>query len=89
MKNNFVKFIDANEVFCKDCNLKDTNNCKYCDVHSMPAVDVVPVDEIQKLRDELFGVHEIEFKGFSKINQLITQYSTYKCDVFNTDEVSE
>lgn len=51
--------------------------------------DVIPIDEILKLRDELFEANKIDFEGFSKINQLITQYSTYKCDIFNTDEVSE
>lgn len=43
MVSDVMKFINVNEIFCKDCNLKDTDDCNYCDVRSMPAADVVPV----------------------------------------------
>lgn len=57
MVSDVMKFINVDEVFCKDCNLKDTDDCNYCDVHSMPAADVVPVVRCEKCKhwNELGG----------------------------------
>ncbi|MBQ0089622.1 MAG: hypothetical protein KBT27_09855 [Prevotellaceae bacterium] len=96
-----MRLIDADELF-KELSEKGKEfyeyelfdsaygiSCAKTIVFISPTIDAIPIDEILKLRDELFEANQIGFEGWSKINQLITQYSTYKCDIFNTNEVSE
>ncbi len=45
-----AKYIDVEKVFCADCEDKDRCGSPdvFCDVHSMPAEDVVPLADLKE-----------------------------------------
>lgn len=46
--------------------------CQYID--EAPTVDAVPLSELTALRDALYDMDAITFRGLAKINQLISKY---------------
>lgn len=46
--------------------------CQYID--EAPTVDAVPLFELTALRDTLYDMDAITFRGLAKINQLIAKY---------------
>lgn len=43
-------------------------------IYKIPAVDAVPLSELTALRDTLYDMDAITFRGLGKINQLISKY---------------
>lgn len=74
-----AKYVDVEKVFCADC--EDRDRCGspdvFCDVHSMPAADVVPV-----VRGEWI-YHEC----VSSCDGAISGYSCSQCCAFVDEEV--
>lgn len=48
-------------------------SCK-CSIDNAPTVDAVPLSEMTALRDTLYDMDAITFRGLAKINQLIAKY---------------
>lgn len=52
-------------VRCKECK---------CSIVNAPTVDAVPLSELTALRDTLYDMDAITFRGLGKLNQLISKY---------------
>lgn len=48
-------------------------NC-LAEIEAAPAVDAVPLSELTALRDTLYDMDAITFRGLAKLNQLIAKY---------------
>lgn len=76
-----MRLIDADKVKFKfpygiDYNgilMVPYNSCK-CSLDNAPTIDAVPLSELTALRDTLYDMDAITFRGLAKINQLIAKY---------------
>lgn len=71
-----MRLIDADELKGKAFADPDDGEyfvyCQYID--DAPTVDAVPISELTALRDTLYDMDAITFRGLAKLNQLIAKY---------------
>ena len=68
VKFKFPYGIDHNRIL-----MVPYNSCK-CSLDNAPTIDAVPLSELTALRDTLYDMDAITFRGLAKINQLIAKY---------------
>lgn len=71
------------EVYCADCNSYNGVRCRACGtgdaidmIEDAPAANVVPIEALERLRDELCEQDLITLEGLRKLNTLIGKYTT-------------
>ena len=71
-----MRLIDADKLKGKAfADPDDGEYFVYCqDIDEAPTVDAVPISELTALRDTLYDMDAITFRGLAKINQLIAKY---------------
>lgn len=71
-----MRLIDADKLKGKAfADPDDGEYFVYCqDIDETPPVDAVPVSELIALRDTLYDMDAITFRGLAKINQLIAKH---------------
>lgn len=71
-----MRLIDADKLKGKAfADPDDGEHFVYCqDIDEAPTVDAVPLSELTALRDTLYDMDAITFRGLSKLNQLISKY---------------
>lgn len=71
-----MRLIDADKLKGKAfADPDDGEHFVYCqDIDEAPTVDAVPLSELTALRDTLYDMDAITFRGLTKINQLIAKY---------------
>ena len=71
-----MRLIDADGL--KGKAFADPNDGEYfvyCqDIDEAPTVDAVPLSELTALRDTLYDMDAITFRGMAKLNQMIAKY---------------
>ncbi len=70
------RLIDYDKLYLAimDAALSSTDEDMIFDLMDSSAVDVVPISELTALRDTLYDMDAITFRGLAKINQLIAKY---------------
>lgn len=68
VKFKFPHGIDHNGIL-----MVPYNSCK-CSLDNAPTIDAVPLSELTALRDTLYDMDAITFRGLAKVNQLIAKY---------------
>lgn len=71
-----MRLIDADKLKGKAfADPDDGEHFVYCqNIDEAPTVDAVPLSELTALRDTLYDMDAITFRGLAKINQLIAKY---------------
>ena len=71
------------EAYCADCNSYNGVRCRACGtgdaidmIEDAPAVDVAPIEALERLRDELCAQDLITMEGLKRLNTLIGKYTT-------------
>lgn len=79
-----MRLIDADELNGKAfADPDDGEYFVYCqDIDEAPTVDAVHISELIALRDTLYDMDAITFRGLAKLNQLIAKYGGQ--DISNT-----
>lgn len=71
-----MRLIDYDKLYLAvmDAALSSTDEDVIFDLMDSFAVDAVPLSELTALRDTLYDMDAITFRGLAKINQLIAKY---------------
>lgn len=71
-----MRLIDYDKLYhaVMDAALSSTDEDMIFDLMDSSTVDAVPISELTALRDTLYDMDAITFRGLAKINQLIAKY---------------